>query len=56
MEAKGSIGKLYKVMHWIARSEYLTKRLNEIQLQIIAPTRPESKLPVYNVAKDVVTR
>lgn len=53
---KGPIGKLHNIIYWIARSGYLTERLNDIQLQTIAPTRPEGKLPVYNLIKDVVTR
>ncbi|KAI7205321.1 hypothetical protein KC316_g304 [Hortaea werneckii] len=53
---KGPIGKLHNIIYWIARSGYLTERLNDIQLQTIAPTQPEGKLPVYNLVKDVLTR
>ena len=53
---KGPIGKLHNIVYWVNRSPQRCERLEHLQRQLIAPTRPEGNRETYELIKDVETR
>ena len=54
--AKGPIGKLHNIVYWVNRSPQRCERFEQLQLKLIAPTKPDKKKDTYELIKDVETR